>query len=175
MSKLAIWAQLEAKPGKEKELEAFLKSAQPLAERESGTLTWYAIKMGPENTASSIHSPMKPAAMPTCKAKSPRRSLPRQTNCSQNLQRSRSLKSWRQKNRWRDARIPPRAGFLNSPSLDILHHQFLDQLDHVTLAYSPARPAQSIHLSWIDRTHQSVNQFFMPRHHAGHEVLAFFS
>jgi quinol monooxygenase YgiN len=47
MSKLAIWAQLEAKPGKEKELEAFLKSAQPLAEREAGTVSWYAIKMGP--------------------------------------------------------------------------------------------------------------------------------
>jgi quinol monooxygenase YgiN len=46
MSRLAIWAQLEAKPGKEKELEAFLKSAQPLAEREPGTLTWYAINMG---------------------------------------------------------------------------------------------------------------------------------
>jgi quinol monooxygenase YgiN len=47
MSKLAIWAQLEAKPGKEKEVEDFLKSAQPLAEREAGTITWYAIKMGP--------------------------------------------------------------------------------------------------------------------------------
>ncbi|HZW91567.1 MAG TPA: antibiotic biosynthesis monooxygenase [Candidatus Eremiobacteraceae bacterium] len=47
MSKLAIWAQLEAKPGKEKELEEFLKSALPLAEREPGTVTWYAIKMGP--------------------------------------------------------------------------------------------------------------------------------
>src|SRR3954464_4964848 len=47
MSKLAIWAQLEAKPGKENELEQFLKSAQPLAEREPGTVTWYAIKMGP--------------------------------------------------------------------------------------------------------------------------------
>jgi quinol monooxygenase YgiN len=46
MSKLAIWAQLEAKPGKEKELEVFLKSAQPLAEREAGTVTWYAIKLG---------------------------------------------------------------------------------------------------------------------------------
>ena len=46
-SKLAIWAQLEAKPGKEKEVEEFLKSAQALAEREAGTLTWYAIKMGP--------------------------------------------------------------------------------------------------------------------------------
>src|SRR3954471_5818325 len=47
MSKLAIWAQLEAKPGKEKEVEEFLKSAQPLAEREEGTLTWYAVKLGP--------------------------------------------------------------------------------------------------------------------------------
>lgn len=47
MTRVAIWAQLEAKPGKEKEVEEFLKSAQPLAEREPGTLTWYAIKMGP--------------------------------------------------------------------------------------------------------------------------------
>src|SRR5437879_850288 len=47
MGKLAIWAQLEAKPGKENEVEQFLTSAQPLAERESGTLSWYAIKMGP--------------------------------------------------------------------------------------------------------------------------------
>lgn len=47
MVKLAIWANLEAKPGKEKEVEEFLKSAQPLAEKEKGTVTWYAIKMGP--------------------------------------------------------------------------------------------------------------------------------
>jgi quinol monooxygenase YgiN len=47
MSRVSIWAQLEAKPGKEKELEEFLKSAQPLAAREPGTLSWYAIKMGP--------------------------------------------------------------------------------------------------------------------------------
>lgn len=47
MAKYAIWAQLEALPGKEKEVEEFLKSAQPLAEQEKGTLTWYAIKIGP--------------------------------------------------------------------------------------------------------------------------------
>src|SRR5579885_1977340 len=47
MSTLAIWAQLEAKKGKEKELEDFLKSAQPLAQREPGTVTWFAIRMGP--------------------------------------------------------------------------------------------------------------------------------
>jgi quinol monooxygenase YgiN len=47
MGKLAIWAQLEAKPGKEQEVETFLKSAQPLAEKEEGTISWYAIKIGP--------------------------------------------------------------------------------------------------------------------------------
>jgi quinol monooxygenase YgiN len=47
MDKLAIWAMLEAKPGKEKEVEGFLKSAQSLAEREAGTTTWYALKIGP--------------------------------------------------------------------------------------------------------------------------------
>jgi quinol monooxygenase YgiN len=46
MPKLAIWAELEAKPGKEEEVADFLKSAQPLAEKEAGTVTWYAIKMG---------------------------------------------------------------------------------------------------------------------------------
>src|SRR5713226_7184093 len=49
MGKLAIWAQLEAKPGKEQEVEKFLKSAQPLAEKEPGTITWYAVKMGPSS------------------------------------------------------------------------------------------------------------------------------
>jgi quinol monooxygenase YgiN len=47
MPKLAIWAQLKAKPGKEAEVEAFLKSAQPLAEGEEQTITWYAVKLGP--------------------------------------------------------------------------------------------------------------------------------
>jgi quinol monooxygenase YgiN len=47
MNKFAIWAQLEAKPGNEREVEEFLKSAQPLAEKESGTTAWYAVKIGP--------------------------------------------------------------------------------------------------------------------------------
>jgi quinol monooxygenase YgiN len=47
MDTLAILALLEAKPGKEKEVEEFLKSAQPLAVGESGTTTWYAVKLGP--------------------------------------------------------------------------------------------------------------------------------
>jgi quinol monooxygenase YgiN len=47
MNKFAIWAQLDAKPGKEREVEEFLKSAQPLAEKEPGTTSWYALKIGP--------------------------------------------------------------------------------------------------------------------------------
>jgi quinol monooxygenase YgiN len=47
MDTRAILALLEAKPGKEKELEEFLKSAQPLAAAEPATTTWYAVKLGP--------------------------------------------------------------------------------------------------------------------------------
>jgi len=47
VDKFAILALLNAKPGKENEVEAFLKSAQPLAAREAGTTTWYAVKLGP--------------------------------------------------------------------------------------------------------------------------------
>src|SRR5258705_5841025 len=47
MNIFEIWAELEARPGKEREVEEFLKSAQPLAEREPGTTAWYAVKIGP--------------------------------------------------------------------------------------------------------------------------------
>jgi quinol monooxygenase YgiN len=47
MDKYALLALLEAKPGKEKEVEEFLKSAQPLAVGEAETSTWYAVKLGP--------------------------------------------------------------------------------------------------------------------------------
>ncbi len=46
MVKLALWATVQAKPGKEAEVEAFLKSAKPLAEKEPETVTWYAVKLG---------------------------------------------------------------------------------------------------------------------------------
>lgn len=43
-SKLALYVRLEAKAGKEEALEAFLKNAQPLAQAESETVSWYAMK-----------------------------------------------------------------------------------------------------------------------------------
>jgi quinol monooxygenase YgiN len=47
MDRVALWAVMESKPGKENEVEAFLKSAQPLAEREAETTSWYAVRIGP--------------------------------------------------------------------------------------------------------------------------------
>lgn len=47
MSKFALLATLEAKAGKEAEVEAFLKSALPLAREEKGTIRWFAFKSGP--------------------------------------------------------------------------------------------------------------------------------
>ena len=46
MEKLALLALLQSKPGKEAEVEAFLKSALPLAVQEKGTVRWYALKLG---------------------------------------------------------------------------------------------------------------------------------
>jgi len=47
MEKFSVLARLEAKPGKEKEVLEFLKSALPLAEGEPGTIRWYALQIGP--------------------------------------------------------------------------------------------------------------------------------
>ena len=47
IEEIGLLVTLEARPGKEADAEAFLKSAQPLALEEQGTLKWYAIKLGP--------------------------------------------------------------------------------------------------------------------------------
>ena len=46
METIGLLVTLEARAGKEADAEAFLKSAQPLALNEKGTLKWYAIKLG---------------------------------------------------------------------------------------------------------------------------------
>ena len=47
MLKSAVFVRLEAKPGKEKEVEQFLKSGLAIVQGEMGTVTWYAVKLGP--------------------------------------------------------------------------------------------------------------------------------
>jgi quinol monooxygenase YgiN len=46
MTTKALWVPLEAKPGKEDEVAAFLTGALPLVEDEPGTRTWYAVRWG---------------------------------------------------------------------------------------------------------------------------------
>lgn len=45
MEHVGLLATLKAKPGKESEVESFLKSALPLAQAEPDTISWYAIKI----------------------------------------------------------------------------------------------------------------------------------
>ena len=51
MTKFALYVPLEAKPGKEKEVADFLRSALPLVNDEPGTISWYAIQEGPSSFA----------------------------------------------------------------------------------------------------------------------------
>jgi quinol monooxygenase YgiN len=47
MAKQAIWVMLKAKPGKEADVEAFLKQGANMSNNEAQTVTWYGVKMGP--------------------------------------------------------------------------------------------------------------------------------
>jgi quinol monooxygenase YgiN len=51
MTKFAFYVPLQAKPGKEKEVADFLRSAVPLVNAEPGTITWFAIQEGPSSFA----------------------------------------------------------------------------------------------------------------------------
>jgi len=46
---VGLWVRLEAKPGKEADVAAFLKGGLPIVEDEPETATWYAIQMN-QNT-----------------------------------------------------------------------------------------------------------------------------
>ena len=48
MPRLALLANLQAKPGKGAEVAQFLTSALPLAQAEAGTTSWFALQLGPE-------------------------------------------------------------------------------------------------------------------------------
>jgi len=47
MAKQAIWVMLKAKPGKESDVEAFLKQGAVMAKDEPQTVTWYGVKIAP--------------------------------------------------------------------------------------------------------------------------------
>ena len=47
MIKVALLVRLEAKPGKEAEVEALLRAGLPLVQQEPATAVWFAIRLGP--------------------------------------------------------------------------------------------------------------------------------
>ena len=51
MVRVALWVMLKAKPGKEAEVEGFLKGGLALANQESFTPVWFALKLGPATFA----------------------------------------------------------------------------------------------------------------------------
>ena len=47
MVKLALYVRLEAKPGKEADVEKFLQAGLGLARQEATTPIWFALRLGP--------------------------------------------------------------------------------------------------------------------------------
>jgi quinol monooxygenase YgiN len=47
MVKTALFVRLEAKPGKEQEVESFLMGGLPLVEQEPATIAWFGLKIAP--------------------------------------------------------------------------------------------------------------------------------
>jgi quinol monooxygenase YgiN len=43
----ALWVRLEAKPGKEMEVESFLRAGLSVVEDEPATTAWFALRLGP--------------------------------------------------------------------------------------------------------------------------------
>ena len=47
MVKVALLVRLEAKPGKEEAVAAFLRGGLAIVEEEPATISWYALRLGP--------------------------------------------------------------------------------------------------------------------------------
>jgi quinol monooxygenase YgiN len=47
MVTVGLFVRLEAQPGKEAELESFLRGALPVVQQEPATTAWFAIRLGP--------------------------------------------------------------------------------------------------------------------------------
>src|SRR4051794_22770723 len=47
MVKVALLVRLEAKPGKEAEVESFLHGGLPIVQEEPATTVWFALRLGP--------------------------------------------------------------------------------------------------------------------------------
>src|SRR6185437_12769094 len=51
MTSLGLFVRLEAKPGKEEDVAAFLKQGLEMANQEPSTVLWFALRLGPTTFA----------------------------------------------------------------------------------------------------------------------------
>jgi quinol monooxygenase YgiN len=51
MMTVGLWVRLEAKPGREADVEAFLRDAPSLVDEEPATLVWFGVRLGPSTFA----------------------------------------------------------------------------------------------------------------------------
>jgi len=51
MLSVGLFVKLEAKPGKEEAVEAFLRQGLEMANQEATTLVWFALRLGPTTFA----------------------------------------------------------------------------------------------------------------------------
>jgi quinol monooxygenase YgiN len=51
MVNVALWVRLEAKAGKEAEVERFLRAGLPLVQAEPATTAWFGLRLGPSTFA----------------------------------------------------------------------------------------------------------------------------
>jgi quinol monooxygenase YgiN len=49
MVKFALYVRLEAKPGKESDVENFLRGGLSIVQQEPATTAWFAIRLGPSS------------------------------------------------------------------------------------------------------------------------------
>ena len=49
MVKTALFVQIEAKPGKEADVESFLRGGLAVVQEEPATTAWFAIRLGPSS------------------------------------------------------------------------------------------------------------------------------
>ena len=49
MVSVALLVRLDAKPGKEADVEAFLRGGLPIVQQEPATTAWFAIRLGPSS------------------------------------------------------------------------------------------------------------------------------
>ena len=51
MVNVALFVRLEAKPGKEADVERFLRAGLPIVQEEPATTVWFALRLGPSRFA----------------------------------------------------------------------------------------------------------------------------